>query len=66
MNQFYLILNVFLLCSASKWAAVGFTESLAEEMRRKGADIGFSTVCPTFVNTNLVHGVQDRAVMRNK
>lgn len=51
---------------ASKWAAIGFTEALSEEVRRKGIDIKFTTVCPMFVNTNLVNGVRDRAVMQNK
>ena len=48
------------------WAAFGFTEALSEELRRMKKNIKTTTVCPMFVNTNLVHGVKDRAVMRNK
>src|SRR5690625_5771660 len=37
--------------SASKWAAVGFTESLRSELRAEGSRVGTLVVCPFYINT---------------
>lgn len=46
--------------SASKFAAVGFTESLRAEMRSLGHNIDTLTVCPFFINTGMFDGVESR------
>ena len=41
-------------CSASKFAVVGMTEALTDEMRREGhTGVKFTYVCPMFVDTGL-------------
>ncbi len=43
---------------ASKWAAIGFTESLRVEMAQLGHDhVGVTTICPSVVDTGLFEGV---------
>ena len=43
--------------SASKFAALGFTESLRNELRTDGSDIGTLVVCPFYINTGMFEGV---------
>lgn len=43
--------------SASKFAAVGFTESLRNELRRDGSTVGTLLVCPYYINTGMFDGV---------
>ena len=51
---------VYVDCSASKYAAFGFTEALREEIRVLGkTNIETTTVCPMFVNTGLVTNPND-------
>ncbi len=46
--------------SASKWAAVGFTESLRNELRADGHPIHTLAVCPFYIDTGMFAGVQTR------
>lgn len=46
--------------SATKFAAVGFTESLRAEMRALGHPIETLTVCPFFIDTGMFDGAQTR------
>ncbi|MEH0111073.1 SDR family oxidoreductase [Tersicoccus sp. MR15.9] len=46
--------------SASKWAAVGFTESLRNELRADGHPVGTLTVCPYYIDTGMFAGVSTR------
>ncbi|MHB8900074.1 MAG: SDR family oxidoreductase [Thermoguttaceae bacterium] len=45
---------------ASKWAAVGFNESLRVEFKRGGCPVRTTVVCPFFVNTGMFAGVRSR------
>jgi all-trans-retinol dehydrogenase (NAD+) len=48
--------------SATKFATVGFHESLYSEMRYHGHDyIGMTLVCPYYINTQLFSGVKASA-----
>ena len=46
--------------SATKFAAVGFTESLRAEMRALGHPIDTLTVCPFFIDTGMFEGAQTK------
>lgn len=46
--------------SASKWAAVGFTESLRAEMRTQHTGVRTLVVCPFFIDTGMFEGVRSR------
>ncbi|MCY1158364.1 MAG: short-chain dehydrogenase [Citricoccus sp.] len=46
--------------SASKWAAVGFIESLRNELRADGHPINTLAVCPFYIDTGMFAGVQTR------
>ena len=46
--------------SASKWAAVGFTESLRAEMRADRTGVNTLVVCPYFIDTGMFEGVRTR------
>lgn len=46
--------------SASKWAAVGFTESLRGELRTEGSRVNTLVVCPFYINTGMFAGVQTK------
>lgn len=46
--------------SASKWAAVGFTESLRGELRAEGSRVNTLVVCPFYINTGMFAGVQTK------
>lgn len=43
--------------SASKFAALGFTESLRNELRTDGSNVGTLVVCPFYINTGMFEGV---------
>lgn len=43
--------------SASKFAAFGFTESLRNELRTDGHDVGTLVVCPYYIDTGMFQGV---------
>ena len=46
--------------SASKWAAVGFDESLRAELRRSAPGVITTVICPYYINTGMFRGVQSR------
>ncbi|MBC8292811.1 MAG: SDR family oxidoreductase [Proteobacteria bacterium] len=46
--------------SASKWAAIGFDESLRVELRSLAPGVGTTVICPFFVNTGMFDGVKSR------
>lgn len=46
--------------SASKFAAVGFTESLRAELRSAHSTVNTLTVCPFYIDTGMFEGVQTR------
>jgi all-trans-retinol dehydrogenase (NAD+) len=46
--------------SASKWAAVGFTESLRGELRQAGTGVRTLVVCPYYIDTGMFDGVTTR------
>ncbi|MHC4402824.1 MAG: SDR family oxidoreductase [Planctomycetota bacterium] len=45
---------------ASKWAAVGFNESIRQEVRKIAPKIRTTVACPYFVDTDMFHGVRTR------
>lgn len=45
---------------ASKWAAVGFNESLRVELKQTAPGVRTTVVCPFFVNTGMFDGVRSR------
>ncbi|HWS76437.1 MAG TPA: SDR family NAD(P)-dependent oxidoreductase, partial [Quisquiliibacterium sp.] len=45
---------------ASKWAAVGFDESLRAELARQGSAVRTLVACPYYVNTGMFDGVRTR------
>lgn len=46
--------------SASKFAAVGFMESLRAELRAKRVPVNTLTVCPFYINTGMFDGVKTK------
>jgi len=45
--------------AASKWAAVGFSDSVRLELEQAGHDhVKVTTVCPTYINTGMFDGAQ--------
>jgi short-subunit dehydrogenase len=46
--------------SASKWAAVGFDESLRAELRKVAPGVLTTVVCPFYINTGMFRGVRSR------
>ena len=46
--------------SASKWAAIGFDESLRAELRRTAPALRTTVVCPFYVNTGMFDGARSR------
>jgi NAD(P)-dependent dehydrogenase (short-subunit alcohol dehydrogenase family) len=45
--------------ASSKWAVIGFSESLRSELKLTGHDhVGVTTVCPSYVSTGLFEGVR--------
>ena len=45
---------------ASKFAAVGFNESLGLEMNKLNTGVQTTVVCPFFIDTGMFEGVQSR------
>lgn len=46
--------------AASKWAAMGFDESLRVELRRQGSPVRTTVVCPFYIDTGMFRGVKSR------
>jgi all-trans-retinol dehydrogenase (NAD+) len=45
--------------AASKWATLGFTESLREELIQTGQGrVGVTAICPSYINTGMFNGVK--------
>jgi len=45
--------------ASSKWAAIGFAESLRVELKREGhRHVGVTTVCPSYIATGMFEGVK--------
>lgn len=45
--------------ASSKWAAVGFSESLRQELIERGVDnIAVTTVCPGYIDTGMFDGIR--------
>ena len=45
--------------AASKWAVIGFTESIRLELKRLGHEhVGVTSVCPSYVSTGMFEGVR--------
>ncbi len=45
--------------ASTKWAVVGFSESIRVELKRQGhTDVKVTTVCPSYVDTGMFEGVQ--------
>ena len=43
--------------ASSKWAVIGFAESIRAELKQLGhSQIGVTTVCPTYINTGMFDG----------
>lgn len=43
--------------ASSKWAVIGFSESIRAELKaRKARKVGVTTVCPTYINTGMFEG----------
>jgi all-trans-retinol dehydrogenase (NAD+) len=46
--------------AASKWAAMGFDESLRAELRRSSPALRTTVVCPYYIDTGMFRGVKSR------
>lgn len=46
--------------AASKWAAVGWSDSVRLEMKQLGKNISFTTIMPFFINTGMFDGVKSK------
>lgn len=46
--------------AASKWAAIGFDESLRAELRRVAPGVMTTVICPYYINTGMFRGVRSR------
>ncbi|MGB7492503.1 MAG: SDR family NAD(P)-dependent oxidoreductase, partial [Thermoanaerobaculia bacterium] len=50
--------------ASSKWAVLGFTESIRQEMAELGhKHVGVTTVCPGYVDTGMFDGVRPPLLM---
>ncbi|PCE65829.1 SDR family NAD(P)-dependent oxidoreductase [Sediminicola luteus] len=47
----------------SKWAVVGFSESLRLEMEALGPDFHCTTVCPAYIDTGMFEGAKDNFLL---
>lgn len=47
----------------SKWAVVGFSESLRLEMEAMGPDFHCTTVCPAYIDTGMFEGAKDNFLL---
>lgn len=46
--------------SASKWAAIGWSESLRIELQREKSAVGVTTIAPYFIDTGMFEGVRSK------
>lgn len=51
--------------AASKWAVIGFTESIRLELKKLGhAHVGVTSLCPSYVDTGMFEGVRPPRLTR--
>ena len=51
--------------ASSKWALLGFTDSLREELRLTGhTHMTVTAICPSYINTGMFHGVKPPLLTR--
>lgn len=48
--------------AASKWAAIGWSESVRIEMDERRSNVHITTVAPYYINTGMFDGVQSRLI----
>lgn len=46
--------------AASKWAVIGWSDSVRIELKQAGSKVRFTTIAPYFINTGMFDGVQSR------
>lgn len=46
--------------AASKWAVIGWSDSLRLEMEQMGKDVNITTIMPYYINTGMFDGVKSR------
>ena len=46
--------------AASKWAVIGWSDSVRIELQRSGSDVSMTTVAPYYINTGMFNGVSSR------
>jgi all-trans-retinol dehydrogenase (NAD+) len=44
--------------ASSKWAVIGFSESIRQELQQSHAHVGVTTVCPSYVSTGMFEGAR--------
>lgn len=51
--------------ASSKWAVLGFSESIRQELQEQGHEhVGVTTVCPSYVDTGMFEGVKPPLLTR--
>lgn len=48
--------------AASKWAAIGWSESVRIELQEAGSRVRVSTIAPYYINTGMFNGVKSRII----
>lgn len=48
--------------AASKWAVVGWSDSLRLEMEQQGRNISVTTIMPYYINTGMFDGVKSKLI----
>ncbi|MDB5228843.1 MAG: Dehydrogenase/reductase family er 8 [Bacteroidota bacterium] len=44
--------------AASKWAVLGWSESLRKELEKEGQELHVTTICPSYIDTGMFKGVR--------
>ncbi len=53
------------LYTSSKWAAIGWSESMRIELQREHSNIHVTTICPYFINTGMFDGIHSFFKIQN-
>ena len=48
--------------AASKWAVVGWSDSVRIELQERGSDVHITTIAPYYINTGMFDGVRSRFI----
>lgn len=48
--------------AASKWGAIGWSDSVRIEMQEMKSDVHFTTIAPYYINTGMFDGVKSRII----